>query len=144
MADRVLSEEPSTIPTIDGTVAHEVPLNENGNASPSVVLDVVGGAGRDRNPALRDFPILDREDGEPEAAHLVRVVQLVDEAIASGGTHLLVPQEATAWLGDHPRVVETTSPSITTSSKPAPRRASSSSCAPGPNGLLQARDISQC
>jgi hypothetical protein len=51
-----------------------VPLNENGNAAPSVVLDAAGGAGRDRNPALRDLLMLDREDGESEAAHLVRVV----------------------------------------------------------------------
>ena len=106
MADRLLPEEPFTMPTTDRAVAREVSLNEIGNASPSVVLYVVGGAGRDRNSALRDFPMIDREDGESEAAHLVRVAQLVDEAMAAGGTHLLVPREQAGWLGDHPLLID--------------------------------------
>jgi hypothetical protein len=34
------------------------------------------------------------------------VVRLIDEAIASGGTHLLVPREHADWLGDHPLLAE--------------------------------------
>ncbi len=61
---------------------------------------------RDRHPAVRDFPLVNREHGESELAYLTRVVRLVEEVIIAGGTHLLVPREQADWLGDHPRVAD--------------------------------------
>src|SRR3712207_6659082 len=78
------------------------------NGAQEVVVFVVGGggAGPNRNPAGRDFPLVTRKRGEPERAHLARVVQVLDEAMAAGGTHLLVPRERADWLGDHRLVAE--------------------------------------
>jgi hypothetical protein len=73
---------------------------------PETVLYVVGGAPGSRNPAQRDFPVLKRNKGESKRAHLERVIELVDAAMAAGGTHLLVPREQADWLGDHPLVAE--------------------------------------
>ena len=81
---------------------------ENEHETPGVLLYVVGGggAGINRNPAVRDFPLVNRNRGQTKAAHLAQVVQLVDEAMAAGGTHLLVPREHADWLGDHPMLAE--------------------------------------
>ena len=89
-------------------LAGDVPFAENGHDAPGVVVYVLGGggAGVDRNPARRDFPFVKPRKGESKAAHLARVVHLVDESIAAGGTHLLVPREQADWLGDHPLVAE--------------------------------------
>ena len=89
-------------------LAGDVPFAKNGHEAAGVVVYVLGGggAGVDRNPAQRDFPLVKRRKGESEAAHLARVVHQVDEAMAAGGTHLLVPREQADWLGDHPRVAE--------------------------------------
>jgi SAM-dependent methyltransferase len=65
------------------------------------VLYVVGGS-PSHNPAVREFPLVNRRKGESEAAHLKRVARVVDAAMAAGGTHLLVPREQADWLGDHP------------------------------------------
>src|SRR4051794_2270646 len=54
----------------------------------------------------RNFPLANREADETEAAHLVRVVRLVDEVLAAGGTHLLVPREYAYWLENHPWLVD--------------------------------------
>ncbi len=70
------------------------------------VLFVMDGAGTDRNSTVRDFPVINQEEGEGGPSHLARVVRLIDEAIASGGTHLLVPREHADWLGDHPLLAE--------------------------------------
>lgn len=79
---------------------------DHANAPPREVLWVVGGAGTDRatTRALREFPLINRSAGESEAAHLLRVLQCVDEAVAQGGTHLVVPQQVAEWLDDHPLV----------------------------------------
>jgi FkbM family methyltransferase len=77
-----------------------------GDAVPAVALCVVGGAGSYQNPAVRNFPLINRQRGKSKAAHLRRVVQLVEEAIAAGGTHLLVPREHADWLENHPLLVE--------------------------------------
>ena len=58
----------------------------------SVMLFVLGGAGPKRTLNLRDFPRSDLQKGEPRTAHLVRVVHQIDDVIAVGGTHLLVPR----------------------------------------------------
>jgi hypothetical protein len=73
-----------------------------------VILYVLGGAGagHERNPSLRDFPLLNREANEAETAHLVRVLRLLESAMAAGGTHLLVPREIAEWLHDHPLVAD--------------------------------------
>jgi hypothetical protein len=73
---------------------------------PEIVLYVMGGAPPTRNPAQRDFPVLKRKKGEKKMAHLERVRSAVEEAMAAGGTHLLVPSEFAAWLDDHPLVAE--------------------------------------
>lgn len=80
----------------------------NGSTPDPIVLYVVGGggAGRDRNPALRDFPLLNRGEDETDAAHLTRVARQIDRAAAAGGTHLVVPREHADWLGDHPLLAE--------------------------------------
>ena len=72
----------------------------------SVMLFVLGGAGPKRTLNLRDFPRSDLQKGEPRTAHLVRVVHQIDDVIAVGGTHLLVPREAADWLGDNPLLVD--------------------------------------
>ena len=77
----------------------------NATASTDIVLYVVGGS-PNSNPAGRDFPLVNRRKGESKAAHLERVTELVDAAIAAGGTHLVVPREKADWLGDHPLVAE--------------------------------------
>src|SRR5215218_9146151 len=88
-------------------LAGDVPFAENGHEAPVVVYVLGGGgAGVDRNPAQRDLPLVKRRKGESEAAHLARIVLMVDEAMAAGGTHLLLPREHADWLADHPRVAE--------------------------------------
>jgi hypothetical protein len=89
-------------------VAGDAPFAENGHGAAGVVVYVLGGggAGVDRNPAQRDFPLVKRTKGESDAAHLMRIVHQVDEAMAAGATHLLVPREQVDWLGNHPRVAE--------------------------------------
>lgn len=77
--------------------------NLTARAPADVVLYVVGGSSI-RNPAARDFPLLVRRKGESKRAHLQRVTELVEAAMAAGGTHLLVPREQADWLGDHPLV----------------------------------------
>src|SRR5215207_3927318 len=76
-------------------VTGDVPFAENGHRAASGVVYVLGGggAGVDRNPAQRDFPLVTRTKGESDAAHLMRIVHRVDEAMAAGATHLLVPRE---------------------------------------------------
>jgi hypothetical protein len=73
-----------------------------------IVLYVVGNREDDprRNPAWRDFPSLKRKKGEAKKAHVARVASAVDEAIAAGGTHLLVPRDAAAWLGTAPLLAD--------------------------------------
>jgi hypothetical protein len=71
-----------------------------------VILYVVGDTDCDGDRALRDFLVVNRRKGESKQAHLERVTQLVDEAIAAGGTHLVVPREHADWLRDHPLVTE--------------------------------------
>ena len=81
--------------------------NPNGKTDSDIVLYVVGGhATPDLHTVLRDFPLVNRERGEADAKHLVRVVHLVEEAIGAGGTHLLVPREQADWLGNHPLVAD--------------------------------------
>jgi hypothetical protein len=79
-------------------------MRSNEVGSPDVVVYMVGGSGADphRNPALRDFPLVERLRGESKANHLARLVRLVNAAISSGGTHLLVPRELADWLGEQP------------------------------------------
>ena len=72
-----------------------------------MVLYVVGSIDdTSRNPALRNFPLINRGEGEAETAHLARVMRLVDNAIEAGGTYLVVPQEALDWLGSHPLLAD--------------------------------------
>jgi hypothetical protein len=75
------------------------------SASAEVMLYVVGGSPH-RNPAARFFPVVNRRKGESKRTHLERVTELIDAAMASGGTHLLVPREQADWLGDHPLVAD--------------------------------------
>ncbi len=72
----------------------------------AVTLYVVGGSGSEGNPAVRDFPIINRRKDKSEATHLAEVIQLVAETLAAGGTHLLIPREQADWLGDHPLVAD--------------------------------------
>ena len=82
-------------------------VEPNGKTDPGVVLYVVGGhTNPDLHTVLRDFPLINRTPGKATAEHLAQVVHLVEEAIAAGGTHLLVPREEADWLGDHPLVAE--------------------------------------
>jgi hypothetical protein len=83
----------------------EPEVNPTASESPDVVLYVVGGS-PNRDPAARDFPLVNRRKSESKADHLERVTQLVNAAMAAGGTHLLVPREQADWLGDHPLVAE--------------------------------------
>src|SRR5688500_481198 len=89
-------------------LAGDAPFAENGHEATGVIVYVLGGggAGVDRNPGQRDFPLVKRSKGESDAAHLARFVDEVDQAMAAGGTHLLVPREQADWLADHPRVAE--------------------------------------
>jgi FkbM family methyltransferase len=90
-----------------GKVAANPTVSRSGSAALGVVLYVVGRcADADHHPNLRDFPLLNREAGESEAAHLVRVAGMVDAALAAGGTHLQVPREHADWLGDHSLVLD--------------------------------------
>src|SRR5215217_7031060 len=84
-------------------VAGDAPFAENGHGAAGVVVYVLGGggAGVDRNPAQRDFPLVRRTKGESDKAHLTRMIHLLDEAMVAGGTHLLVPREQADWLADH-------------------------------------------
>jgi hypothetical protein len=87
--------------------ATDDPIIEDRNERIDVVLYVVGGdVVADHNPAVRNFPLVVRTKGDSKAAHLARVIDLVDQAIASGGTHLLVPPEHADWLRNHPRVAK--------------------------------------
>ena len=88
-------------------LAADVPFAENGHEAPGLIVYVLGvGAGVDRHPAQRDFPLVKRRRGQKKAAHLAQVARLVDEAMAAGGTHLLVPREHADWLGDYPHVAK--------------------------------------
>src|SRR5215218_3953053 len=89
-------------------LAADVPFDQNGHGTPDIVVYVLGGGstGPSRNPAQRDFPLVTRKKGESDAAHLARIVRQVDEAIAAGGTHLLVPREHLDWLGDNSHIAE--------------------------------------
>jgi glycosyltransferase involved in cell wall biosynthesis/SAM-dependent methyltransferase len=85
--------------------AGEAPFGEIALPTPAVALYIVGGVtGSDKHPAARDFPVVDRKEGQSKAAQLAQVAQLVGEAMAAGGTHLLVPPEYADWLSDHPLV----------------------------------------
>ena len=80
-------------------------VSRNGRAAPAakVVLYVLGGDSVDPvEPGLRAFPRTNRAAGESRVAHLKRVARLVDEAVADGGTHLVVPPEHADWLRAHP------------------------------------------
>jgi hypothetical protein len=81
-------------------------INKTGSPGSTVVLFVLGGAGSglDRNPALRDFPLVTPRRGQDDEAFLARVVHLVYDAIVAGGTHFLVPRAHDDWLGDHPQI----------------------------------------
>jgi hypothetical protein len=57
-------------------------------------------------PAGHDFPLSTPHEDETEAAHLLRVAHQVDQAIAAGNTHLLIPRERLDWLAAHPLVTE--------------------------------------
>jgi glycosyltransferase involved in cell wall biosynthesis len=74
--------------------------------SRGVMLFVVGGVGAKRTTALRDFPLRNRNQGEANADYLARVKRLIADAVAAGGTHLLVPRETADWLDDNPLLVE--------------------------------------
>jgi hypothetical protein len=69
-----------------------------------IVIYVVGGydAGPAWTSACRDFPFVNRKQGESKKSHVLRVRMLIEEAMRAGGTHLLVPREAADWLGDSP------------------------------------------
>jgi hypothetical protein len=110
---------------------------------PNSVVYVIGGALGSRNPAQRDFPVLKRKKGEKKSAHFKRVRAAVEEAMAAGGTHLLVPPEFLDWLGDYPLVVEYFAEHHEMVDASA-ETGIVFKLAPGPSGLLQARDISQC
>ena len=97
---------PGAAQMAETVASSEAAANTNESGALSVVLYVVGGTGADRHPAVRDFPLVRREPGQAEAAHVARVAQLVDDAIVAGSTHLLVPREHADWLGDHPLVAE--------------------------------------
>ena len=81
-------------------------LHRNGSKPDHALLYVVGGVGRQRNSALRDFPLLSPRPGESEAAFTRRVGRALDRVIAAGGTHLLVPRAHADWLGDYPGLVD--------------------------------------
>jgi hypothetical protein len=93
------------LPGAKRVVAGQTVASPNGTAASDVLLYVLGGnAAPHLHNVVRDFPLLNRRRGETDADHLVRVVQLVEEAMAAGGTHLVVPHEHANWLGDHPLV----------------------------------------
>lgn len=97
----------SRLGLLEAIATRAQPAGLNGHPSHTIVPYVVGGggAGRNRNPALRDFPLLNRDDGEADATHLRRVARLVDRAMAAGGTHLIIPRQVADWLGDHQLLV---------------------------------------
>jgi hypothetical protein len=99
--------KPAQLGDGERVVAHQPPATQHGVAA-EIVLYVVGGSGGGaaRNAALRDFPILQRDEGESAVSHLVRVVRLVEAVMAAGGTHLLVPRKEANWLADHPLVID--------------------------------------
>jgi hypothetical protein len=101
-------EHPLQSADAERVIPGEMPFAENGHDASDVVVYVLGGggAGVDRNQARRDLPLVKRRRGQKKAAHLAQVARLVDEALAAGGTHLLVPREHADWLGDHPLVAE--------------------------------------
>lgn len=105
---RRLSNPPTPPPPVESPIVspEASPIaSPDASASPDVVLYVVGGS-PSRDPAGRDFPVVNRRKGESKAAHLQRVTKLIDAAIAAGGTHLVVPREEADWLGDHPLVAD--------------------------------------
>src|SRR5262245_42299828 len=93
---------------LERVVAGRLPESPNGAPAPNIILYVMGGggAGPDRNPTLRDFPLITRKKGQSKEIHLARVQSAVEEAVAAGGTHLLVPREHADWLAAHPWLVE--------------------------------------
>jgi hypothetical protein len=76
--------------------------------TPGVVFYVVGNGDPDptRTPAWRDFPPLKRKKGETKKAHVARIAAAVEEALAAGGTHLLVPHHASDGLADAPLLAD--------------------------------------
>ncbi|MFN8589827.1 MAG: hypothetical protein U0031_00105 [Thermomicrobiales bacterium] len=81
------------------------PKNGRADNATRVVLYVAGDSGDELgSDALRTFPLTIQASGESRVAHLQRVVSQVEEALAAGGTHLVVPPEAADWLQDHPLV----------------------------------------
>src|SRR5215204_2427016 len=93
------------LPGAKRVVAGQTVASPNGTAASDVLLYVLGGnAEPGLHDVVRDFPLLNRRRGETDTDHLARVVQLVEEAMAAGGTHLVVPAEHADWLGDHPLV----------------------------------------
>ena len=105
---RDAATEPTQGDAAKSVVSWKWAASLNQSTAPDVVLYVVGGDSPDasRNPAQRDFPVLKRKKGEKKMAHLERVRSAVEQAMAAGGTHLLVPSEFAEWLNDHPGVAE--------------------------------------
>lgn len=86
----------------------EAPYGELDAPAKSIIVYVVGelDPGAEHHPLRREFPPIVRGPGQSESAHLALVAQLVGEAIAAGGTHLLVPAEHAGWLNDHSHVAD--------------------------------------
>ena len=91
-----------------GNGAKQLALSRNGKQSPArpVRLYVVGGSGEATadDSSLHDFPLLSQATGESRIAHLQRVAALLEQTVAEGGTHLVIPPEHVTWLRDHPLV----------------------------------------
>lgn len=79
--------------------------NAGARASSGILLFVLSDRdGFQHDGGVRTLPKLNRGKGESPSAHRDRVASLVNEAVAAGGTHLVIPRELADWLGDHPRV----------------------------------------
>ncbi len=52
------------------------------------------------DPSVGMFPLVLREDDELEIAYVARIAHQIEDAIAAGNSHLVVPSDAADWLGD--------------------------------------------
>ncbi len=106
MAGKTKRRQPAaTLPPAQGAPreAAGAPARKAAAAS-AAVLYVTGGPGASANgaPARRPFPGVQQTRGEADGAYVARVARLIDEAVAEGATHLIVPQAAADWLEHHP------------------------------------------
>jgi glycosyltransferase involved in cell wall biosynthesis len=85
----------------------EAPENEP-HAVNAFVFGLTAGADviSEANPSIRAFPLLSRQETETGLSHVARIARLVEQAIASGGTYLLIPTQAADWLDEHPLATE--------------------------------------